>query len=131
MICCHTDVMSAVAVRLLLGTTITIASASLMVACGADGPTDAVARGEGIYGANCAQCHGGDLAGTDRGPSLLQPIYGPDQLSDAEFADAIRNGVDEPRLEFGPMPANGAITDAQIEAILAFVRAEQSGGATN
>lgn len=120
--------MSVVAVRLLLGVTITIASASIVIACGADGPTNTLERGEVLYGANCAQCHGGDLAGTGRAPSLLEPIYGPDQLSDAEFADAIRNGVDEDLWEFGPMPANGAITDAQIEAILAVVRAEQAGG---
>jgi mono/diheme cytochrome c family protein len=119
--------MSAVAGRLLSAATITIASASIGAACGADGPTTTLERGEAIYGANCAQCHGGDLAGTDRGPSLLEPIYGPDQLSDAEFSDAIRNGVDEELWEFGPMPANGAITDTQIEAILAFVRAEQAG----
>jgi mono/diheme cytochrome c family protein len=123
--------MSAVTVRLLLGVTITIASASIGAACGADGPTTTLGRGEAIYGANCAQCHGADLAGTDRGPSLLEPMYGPDQLSDAEVADAIRNGVDEEFWEFGPMPANGAITDTQIEAIIAFVRAEQTGASAN
>jgi len=123
--------MSAVAVRLLLGISITIASASIGAACGADGPTTTLGRGEAIYGANCAQCHGDDLAGTDRGPSLLEPIYGPDQLSDAEVADAIRNGVDEELWEFGPMPANGAITDTQVEAIIAFVRAEQIGDPAN
>jgi mono/diheme cytochrome c family protein len=119
--------MSVVAVRAFLGATITIASGSIGAACGADGPTTTLGRGEAIYGANCAQCHGDELAGTDRGPSLLEPIYGPDQLSDAEVADAIRNGVDEELWEFGPMPANGAISDAQIEAILAFLRAEQRG----
>ena len=119
--------MSVVAVRLLLGATITIASACVGAACGADGPTTTLERGEAIYGANCAQCHGDDLVGTDRGPSLLEPIYGPDQLSDADVVAAIRNGVDEELWEFGPMPANGAITDTQIEAIVAFVRAEQAG----
>ena len=128
---CHTGVMSAVAVRLFLGATITIASASIGAACGADGPTTTLERGEAIYGANCAQCHGVDLAGTERGPSLLEPIYGPDQLSDVEVADAIRNGVDEELWEFGPMPANGAITNDQIEAIIAFVRAEQTGDPAN
>lgn len=126
---CHTGAMSAVAVRLLLGTTITVASASI-AGCGADGPTTTLERGEAIYGANCAQCHGADLAGTDRGPSLLQPVYGPAQLSDAAVADAIRNGVDEELWEFGPMPANGAITDPQIEAIIAYVRAQQTGDPT-
>ncbi|HUS42718.1 MAG TPA: cytochrome c [Ilumatobacteraceae bacterium] len=119
--------MSDVGGRLLLGVTITIVSASIVASCGADAPRTTLERGEVIYGANCAQCHGGDLAGTDRGPSLLEPIYGPDQLSDDQFADSIRNGVDEERWEFGPMPANGAITDEQIEAILTFVRAEQAG----
>ena len=119
--------MSAAAVRLLLGATITVASASIGAACGADGPTNTLGRGEAIYGANCAQCHGNDLSGTDRAPSLLEPIYRPDQLSDADVAGAIRNGVDEERWEFGPMPANGAITDTQIDAIIAFVRAEQAG----
>ena len=123
--------MSAVAVRLLLGATITIASASIVAACGADGPTSTIDRGEGIYRANCAQCHGADLAGTDRGPSLLEPVYGPDQLSDAQVADAIRNGVDQKLWEFGPMPGNGAITDTQIDAILAFIRAEQTAAPTN
>jgi mono/diheme cytochrome c family protein len=103
-------------------------AAAIGVGCGADGSRTALDRGEAIYGANCAQCHGSDLIGTDRGPSLLEPIYGPDQLSDEEFAAAIRNGVDEERWEFGPMPANGAITDEQIEAIVLFVRTEQTGG---
>mgnify|MGYP001823860090 FL=1 len=119
--------MSAVAVRLFLGATITVASASIGAACGADGPTTTLGRGEAIYGANCAQCHGADLSGSDRGPSLLEPVYGPGQLSDADVADAIRSGVDEELWEFGPMPGNGAITDAQIEAIIAFVRARQAG----
>ena len=119
--------MSAVAVRLFLGATITVASASIGAACGADGPTTTLGRGEAIYGANCAQCHGADLSGSDRGPSLLEPVYGPGQLSDADVADAIRNGVDEELWEFGPMPANGAINDDQINEILAFVRARQAG----
>ena len=122
--------MSGVGGRLLLGAAATIVSASIAASCGADGPRTTLERGEVIYGANCAQCHGGDLTGTERGPSLLEPIYGPDELSDEAFAAAIRNGVAEERWEFGPMPANGAITDEQIEAILTFVRAEQLGDPT-
>jgi mono/diheme cytochrome c family protein len=56
---------------------------------------------------------------------LLEPIYGLEQLTDDELAGAIRNGADEKRWQFGPMPANGAITDDQIDAIIAFVRAQQ------
>ena len=118
--------MNAAGGRAVLGAVITVVLAS-NAACGADGPRTALERGEAIYGANCAQCHGAELAGTDRGPSLLDPIYGPAQLSDAEFADSIRNGVEQRLWEFGEMPANGAITDEQIDAILTFVRARQSG----
>ena len=119
--------MSVAGVRLQLSLAVTVVAASISMACGADGPRTTLERGEATYGANCAQCHGGDLSGTDRGPSLLDPVYGPDQLTDAEFADAIRNGVEEQLWEFGPMPANGAIGDAQIDAIIEFVRSEQSG----
>jgi mono/diheme cytochrome c family protein len=116
--------------RFLLGVTGTLALATVGVSCGADGPTTELERGEAIYGANCAQCHGGDLVGSDSGPSLLDPVYGPDQLTDAEFADAVRNGVDQERWDFGAMPGNGSYTDDQIAAILAFVRAEQAGEPT-
>lgn len=118
--------MSVAGGRALLGV-VTVAVLASAAACGADGPRTVLERGEAIYGANCAQCHGTDLAGSDRGPSLLDPIYGPAQLTDAEFADAIRNGVEQRLWEFGPMPGNGAITDDQIEAILTFVRARQAG----
>ena len=119
--------MSVAGVRLLYGAGITLVLAASAAACGADGPTTELERGEAIYAANCAQCHGGDLAGSDRGPSLLDPVYGPDQLSDVEFADAVRNGVAERLWDFGDMPGNGSYTDAQVDALLAFVRAEQAG----
>jgi cytochrome c551/c552 len=114
-------------VRVVLGVVTTVVLAST-AACGADGPRTALERGEAIYGANCGQCHGTDLGGTDRGPSLLDPVYAPAQLTDAALADAIRNGVEERLWDFGPMPANGAITDEQIDAIVAFVRARQAAG---
>lgn len=119
--------MSVAGVRLLYGAGITLVLAASAAACGADGPTTELERGEAIYAANCAQCHGGDLAGSDRGPSLLDPVYGPDQLSDVEFADAVRNGVAERLWDFGDMPGNGSYTEAQVDALLAFVRAEQAG----
>jgi mono/diheme cytochrome c family protein len=119
--------MRVVGVRLLLGTGITLVLAATAAACGADGPTTELERGEAIYAANCAQCHGGDLDGSDRGPSLLDPIYGPDQLSDVEFVDAVRNGVEERLWDFGDMPGNGSYSDAQVDAIIAFVRAQQVG----
>ena len=108
---------------------VTLALAAVAGACGADGNIDAD-RGAAIYAASCASCHGAALEGTDLGPSLLDPVYAPDQLSDDEFRRAVRNGVDETRWEFGPMPANGGLGDGQIDAILGFVRASQGTGAT-
>jgi len=104
-----------------------MALALAAVSCGADGPTTGLERGEAFYAANCALCHGGNLAGSDRGPSLLDPIYGPDQLTDAEFSDAVRNGVEERLWDFGDMPGNGSYSDAQVAAVIAFVRGEQAG----
>jgi mono/diheme cytochrome c family protein len=104
----------------------TVALGALSVACGADGPGTALERGERTFAANCAQCHGGDLTGTERGPSLLLEVYGPDELTDADIADAIRNGAEQRLFEFGPMAGNGALADEQIDEIIAFVRAEQS-----
>jgi mono/diheme cytochrome c family protein len=118
-------------VRYTLGVAGTVMLAAAGAACGADGPRTALERGEAIYAANCALCHGGDLAGSDRGPSLLDPVYGPDQLSDTQFADAVRNGVDERLWDFGAMPGNGSYTDDQIAALIAFVRAEQAGEPTD
>ena len=118
--------MSSAGGRAVLGIVTVVVLASI-AACGADGPRTALERGEAIYGANCAQCHGAALAGTDKGPSLLDPAYAPGVLSDVQFADSIRNGAEQRLWEFGPMPANGALSDEQIDAILTFVRARQGG----
>jgi len=99
---------------------------AVAAACGADGP-EAAGRGEAIYQANCAACHGADLAGSQRGPSLLDPMYAPDRLTDAEISNAIRNGVGSDG-EFGDMPAAGGLDDTRIEAIIAYVRGIQGVG---
>jgi mono/diheme cytochrome c family protein len=106
---------------------VTVVLAASAGACGADSNIDGD-RGAAIYGANCASCHGAALEGTDLGPSLLDPVYAPDQLTDAEFRRAVRSGVEETRWDFGPMPANGGLGDGQIDSILGFVRASQGAG---
>jgi mono/diheme cytochrome c family protein len=117
------------ATRLLLAGVGTGVLTVVAAACGADGPQSAVERGSAIYGANCAQCHGADLDGTERGPSLLDPAYR--SLTDADIADAVRNGVAERVWDFGPMPANGALSDTQIDAIVEYLRAEQAATAVS
>ncbi len=118
--------MGVAGVRLLLAGVATIALALLGVACGADGPRTELERGASTFASGCAQCHGGDLAGTELGPSLLDPVYGPDQLTDAAVVDAIRNGVEQRLWDFGPMAGNPGFSDERIDAVVAFVRAQQA-----
>ena len=81
--------------------------------------------GRGLYGANCATCHGADLKGTAKGPPFLDAIYRPGHHSDASFLVAVRSGVKPHHWNFGSMAPIDGFTDAQVAAIVAFVRAEQ------
>jgi mono/diheme cytochrome c family protein len=92
--------------------------------CGQDAEQSAGERGERAYRANCAACHGNDLGGTSLGPTLLGP--GPSDLSDAALRDVIRNGVESDGSEFGAMPGNTVLRDAQVTEIIAFLRSRQA-----
>ena len=103
------------------------ALAAATAACGQDASQSAAERGERAYRANCAACHGNDLAGTSLGPSLLGA--GPSGLSDAEIRDVIRNGVADSGGEFGAMPGNSVLRDAQITEIIQHLRVVQQRAA--
>jgi mono/diheme cytochrome c family protein len=92
--------------------------AGLLSGCGSGRDLD----GRALFAANCAVCHGATGQGNDQGPSLREARYRPEQLSDAEVADSIRNGVPEEEFEFGPMPAFPQFDDAQVEALVEVVR---------
>ena len=87
----------------------------------ADAPVD----GAAVYQQYCAECHGVDLRGTDKGPSQLSIVYEPGHHSDYSFRAAIRDGAPEHHWWFGDMPPVEDISDAEIEAVISFVRAEQ------
>jgi mono/diheme cytochrome c family protein len=101
-------------------------------ACGGDGDAATgeadgdTAVGEALYAENCASCHGADLSGTNRGPSHLSKVYEPGHHSDESFRSAILNGSPQHHWNFGPMPAIGGLDDAEIEAIIAYVRQQQT-----
>ncbi len=108
-----------------------LALTMLVAACAGGGddvevdPSDGVAAaGEAVYAANCAACHGAELEGAPAGPPLLDPRYGPDELSDDAIVTAIREGV-QPRLwDLGAMPPLDL--DAQeIADVIAYVREQQ------
>ncbi len=81
--------------------------------------------GAALYSANCASCHGADLRGTDKGPSHLSIVYEPNHHPDDAFRSAIRNGAAQHHWDFGDVPPIEGLTDDEVEAIIAFVRAEQ------
>lgn len=86
---------------------------------------DLVAAGEELYAANCAECHGADLRGTDRGPSHLSEVYVPSHHSDGSFQVAVIAGSPQHHWNFGPMPPVEGLSEADVEAIVAFVRETQ------
>ncbi len=92
------------------------------VTSGSSSPLD---RGSEVYAETCASCHGTDLRGTDKGPSHLSIVYEPNHHTDESFRSAIANGAPQHHWDFGDMPAVGGLSDTDVEAVIAFVRAEQ------
>ncbi len=84
------------------------------------------ASGAAPYKQFCASCHGVDLKGTDRGPSHLSQVYAPDHHTDDSFRAAVRQGARAHHWGFGDMPAIQGIDDAQLDAIITYVREQQS-----
>jgi mono/diheme cytochrome c family protein len=92
---------------------------------GASSASELVARGETLYGETCAVCHGSDLEGSETGPPFLSPIYAPNHHPDESFFAAVADGVQPHHWDFGAMPAQPSVSPDEVEAIVAFVRAEQ------
>ncbi len=112
-----------------------VALGLVLAACGGggtDGDTgiepqdpELVAEGAELYAANCAECHGEDLRGTDRGPSHLSRVYEPGHHADGAFLLAVFIGSRQHHWNFGPMPPVEGLSEEDVEAIIAFVRERQ------
>jgi mono/diheme cytochrome c family protein len=82
--------------------------------------------GERAFNAKCAACHGTNAAGREgKGPPLVHKIYEPSHHSDMAFVMAAKNGVRSHHWRFGNMPPVDGVTDADVKAITAYVRALQ------
>lgn len=81
--------------------------------------------GAALYESNCASCHGADLRGTDKGPSHLSIVYEPNHHGDDAFRSAIVNGARQHHWNFGDMAAVPGLDDAEIDALIAYIRDEQ------
>ena len=81
--------------------------------------------GLALYNGHCLSCHGIEGRGTDRGPALVHPLYGLENLSDQAFTQAVFYGAPQRHFRFGPMEAIKALKQVEIAQILAYVRAVQ------
>lgn len=84
-----------------------------------------VEEGALLYAANCAECHGTGLRGTDKGPSHLSVLYKPSHHADGAFLFAVQNGSRSHHWSFGDMPPIDGLTPEDVAAIVAFVREKQ------
>jgi mono/diheme cytochrome c family protein len=88
--------------------------------------------GKLVFDANCAACHGPDAAGRDGiAPPLVHKIYEPSHHGDATFLLAVRNGVRSHHWRFGSMAPVQGLNDAEIDMIVAYVRALQRANGIN
>jgi mono/diheme cytochrome c family protein len=118
------------------GVAFLVGSLLLLAACGEDGEPGGpgaagepgaagaadLARGEQLFAAHCAACHGPVGEGTTTGPPLVHVIYEPGHHSDASFHLAVQRGVQAHHWDFGPMPPVSGLSDEQVEDIIAHVR---------
>ena len=110
---------------------VTAAIVLVVAACGNapsdTGPAEPSGLGTGaeLYQSNCASCHGDDLRGTDKGPSHLSIVYEPSHHGDDAFRSAILNGAQQHHWNFGDMAAVPGLDDAEIDAVIAYIRSEQ------
>ena len=86
---------------------------------------DLVEVGAELYQANCAECHGTDLRGTDKGPSHLSVVYEPNHHGDGAFLLAVLRGSPAHHWRFGDMPPVEGPTEDDVAAIVAYVREQQ------
>lgn len=84
------------------------------------------AKGRANFAANCAQCHGENAAGSDKGPPLVHDIYNPGHHADAAFYFAARRGVSQHHWRYGNMPPQPQVSDEEISEIIRYVRELQA-----
>lgn len=87
---------------------------------------DYTAAGEAVYSQTCIACHGGDGTGTIPGVRDFSAKDGPLSKPDEELVNNITNGFQSPGafMAMPPKGGNPALTEADIVAVLAFIRAE-------
>lgn len=83
------------------------------------------AAGKVAYDKNCAQCHGENTIGTDKGPTFIHRVYNPGHHGDGAFVRAAKKGTRQHHWPFGDMPLQPQVSDREIERIILYVREMQ------
>ena len=81
-----------------------------------------ISQGKSSYQSHCMKCHGINLLGTTRGPSLLDNVYNPSHHSDLSFYIAVKNGVKQHHWKFGDMPMITGLTPERVSDIVSYIR---------
>ena len=84
--------------------------------------SQSASSGQALFNTNCAVCHGTDAAGSNAGPPLVHPIYGPGHHPDFSFKNAVQNGVPSHHWWFGDMAPLPGVSEQDVEQIVCFVR---------
>jgi mono/diheme cytochrome c family protein len=113
------------AILVLAVTALPVSAQSMAVAKPSAGLMPNPATGKELYTRYCAQCHGADLEGSDRGPPFLHKIYESSHHGDISFQIAAQRGVRAHHWRFGDMPPVPGVTPDDIAHIIAYVRYEQ------
>lgn len=80
-------------------------------------------KGQRIFEADCASCHGKQLEGTAKGPSLIP--YDKAHHPDGSFVTAMKSGVKQHHWKFGDMPPVEKLTQSEIQNVIAYIREVQ------
>ncbi|MAM61671.1 c-type cytochrome [Maritimibacter sp. UBA3975] len=85
------------------------------------------AMGQRVFTSKCASCHGPNAGGIEgAGPPLIHKIYEPGHHGDMAFYLAAAQGVRAHHWKFGNMPPVEGISEAEVGAVVRFVRRVQA-----
>jgi mono/diheme cytochrome c family protein len=82
-------------------------------------------EGHEAFKKTCARCHGENAMGTKQGPPLINDIYNPGHHGDEAIYRAVRQGSPQHHWNFGNMPAQPQVTDAELLNIIRYLRETQ------
>jgi len=108
---------------------VAVAVAALVLSAGgsdeppAPGTPEELALGGEVFADNCQTCHGEQARGGLAGPPLVHELY--EDLQDVDIRTAIGQGKPQENWEFAPMPPIPGVEAHEVDAVIAYVRAQQ------